>query len=110
MTSTCLRQSITRWNGSSSTSELFAFDAEYIVLFQSTHKLGEHHSLLSEAEQKLVADHRLDFVASVCETPQLAGKKLICMNYPEIEDTVFGSYANQVESSLTWQVRKLNYV
>jgi len=90
-------------------SELFAFDAEYIVLFQSTHKLGEHHSLLSEAEQKLVADHRLDFVASVCETPQLAGKKLICMNYPEIEDTVFGSYANQVESSLTWQVRKLNY-
>lgn len=90
-------------------SELFAFDAEYIVLFQSTHKLGEHHSILSEKEQISLADNRLAFLASICQNPQLAGKKLICMNYPEIDDTVFGSYANQIESSLTFQVRKLNY-
>ena len=90
-------------------SELYTFDAEYIVLFQSTHKLGEHHSMLAESEQLKLADTRLDFISSVCQTPQLVGKKIICMNYPEIEDTVFGSYANQVESSFTWQVRKLNY-
>ena len=90
-------------------SELYAFDAEYIVLFQSTHKLGEHHSMLAETEQVKLADTRLDFISSVCQTPQLAGKKIICMNYPEIEDTVFGSYANQVESSFSWQIRKLNY-
>lgn len=30
------------------TSELFEFDADIIVMFQSTHKLGEHHSLLPE--------------------------------------------------------------
>ena len=90
-------------------SELYAFDAEYIVLFQSTHKLGEYHSMLSDTNQAAVADNRLDFIASVCQNPQLAGKKLICMNYPEIEDTVFGSYANQIETSLTYQVRKLNY-
>ena len=91
------------------TSELYAFDAEYIVLFQSTHKLGEHYSLLSEEAQKQVAAERLDFIASVCQNPQLEGKKIICMNYPEIEDTVFGSYANRIESSFTWQIRKLNY-
>ena len=91
------------------TSELYSFDAQYIVLFQSTHKLGEYHSQLSETEQIQLADNRLAFIASVCNNPQLDGKKIICMNYPEIEDTVFGSYANQVESSLTWQVRKLNY-
>lgn len=84
-------------------SELYTFDAEYIVLFQSTHKLGEHHSMLAESEQLKLADTRLDFISSVCQTPQLVGKKIICMNYPEIEDTVFGSYANQVESSFTWQ-------
>ena len=28
------------------TSELYEFDADYIVLFQSTHKLAESHSLL----------------------------------------------------------------
>ena len=90
-------------------SELYAFDAEYIVLFQSTHKLGEYHSMLTDEEKINVADDRLNFIASLCQNPQLSGKKIICMNYPEIEDTVFGSYANQVESSFTYQVRKLNY-
>ena len=90
------------------TSELYAFDAEYIVLFQSTHKLGECHSMLSEDKQRQLAASRLEFVASICQNPQLEGKKIICMNYPEIEDTIFGSYANKIESSLTWQVRQLN--
>ena len=90
------------------TSELYAFEADYIVLFQSTHKLGEYHSMLSEPEQTGLADQRLGFIASVCQNPQMVGKKLICMNYPEIDDAVFGSYANQVESSLTCQVRRIN--
>lgn len=90
-------------------SELYKHDAEFIVLFQSTHKLCEKHSLLSTQEQTTVADERLRFVESVAELPQLQGKKLICMNYPEIEDAVFGSYANKVESSFSFQVRKLNF-
>ena len=90
-------------------SELYTFEADYIVLFQSTHKLCEHHSMLSDSERVSLADNRLAFLTSICQNPQLTGKKLICMNYPEIEDTVFGSYANQVESSFTYQVRKLNY-
>ena len=91
------------------TSELYSFDADYIVLFQSTHKLGEHHSLLPESEQKKIAEQRLCFIESICQSAVFARKKIIYMNYPEIEDTVFGSYANKVESSLTYQVRKLNY-
>jgi FkbH-like protein len=90
-------------------SELYTFDAEFIVLFQSTHKLGEAHSMLSTDRQAAVAEERISFIQSVCENPQLKEKKIICFNYPEIEDTVFGSYANKVESSLTYQVRKLNY-
>ena len=90
-------------------SELYAFDADYVVLFQSTHKLGEHHAMLGESQQCALADERLDFIASICQNPQWQSKKILCMNYPEIEDTVFGSYANKVEASLTWQVRKLNY-
>ncbi len=90
-------------------SELYSFDADYIILFQSTHKLAETHSLMSEKKQQQLADDRLDFIASVCKIPQLASKRIICMNYPEIEDTVFGSYANQVCSSLSYQIRKLNF-
>ena len=91
------------------TSDLYQFDADFIVIFQSTHKLGEHHSMLSTEQQATLADDRISFLASICESPNLAGRKIIYFNYPEIEDTVFGSYANKVVSSFTFQVRKLNY-
>ena len=91
------------------TSDLYQFNADFIVIFQSTHKLGEHHSMLSTEQQANLAENRISFLASVCENPALAGKKIIYFNYPEIEDTVFGSYANKVDSSFTFQVRKLNY-
>ena len=88
------------------TSDLYSFDPQYIVVFQSTHKWNEHYSLLSAQEQTTLADQRLDFVRSICASTQ---SKVIYFNYPEIEDIVFGSYANKVESSFTWQVRKINY-
>ena len=91
------------------TSDLYQFDADFIVVFQSTHKLGEHHSALSAEQQANLADERLQFIAGICSNPALASKKIIYFNYPEIEDTVFGSYANKVDSSFTFQVRKLNF-
>ena len=90
-------------------SELYEFDAEIIVVFQSTHKLGERHSVMNQNQQSSLADERINFVTSICEIPALANKKIIYFNYPEIEDTIFGSYANKVGSSFTFQVRKLNY-
>ena len=91
------------------TSELYEFDADLIIVFQSTHKLGELHSSLPVERQALLAEERLSFIASICDNPSFANKKLICFNYAEIEDTVFGSYANKVESSFSYQVRKLNF-
>ncbi len=90
-------------------SELYEFNADFIIVFQSTHKLGEHHSMLPAEKQRTLAVDRLSIVASICENPALANKKIIYFNYPEIEDTIFGSYANKVTSSFTYQVRKLNY-
>ena len=91
------------------TSDFYQFDAEITIIFQSTHKLGEHHSMLSVDKQQLLAEERIAFVSSLCESPLFANKKIIYFNYPEIEDTVFGSYANKVESSFSYQVRKINY-
>ena len=90
------------------TSEFYEFNADFIILFQSTHKLGENHAMLSSEQQTTLAEDRLNFVASVCSNPALEGKKIIYFNYPEIDDAVFGSYANHVPQSLTWQVRRLN--
>ena len=92
-----------------STSDLYQFDASIVIIFQSTHKLCEYHSLLAADKQELVAEERLAFLTSICENSAFADKKIIYFNYPEIEDTVFGSYANKVEASFSFQVRKLNY-
>ena len=87
-------------------SDLHAFDPEYIVVFQSTHKWLEKHALSNNEQKTALADERLDFVRSICGLTQA---KILYLNYPEIEDTVFGSYANRVPLSFTWQVRKINF-
>ena len=89
-------------------SDLYRFAPEYVIVFQSTHKLAVKHALMPESGRASLADECLGFVASVCNGPLMAGRKVIWFNFPEIEDTVYGSYANSVESSLTYQVRRLN--
>ncbi len=88
------------------TSDLYRFGAQYIVVYQSSHKWNERYSLMSPAEQAGLADERLEFVKSICASTDA---RIIYFNYAEIEDTVFGSYANKVESSFTYQLRKMNY-
>ena len=88
-----------------STSECHMHNAQYTILFQSTHKLLEHFSTSDINTRISLADNRIAFLFFSCMA--ISGK-VICFNYPEIEDTVFGSYANQLEESFTYQVRKLN--
>ncbi len=88
------------------TSDLYQHEAKYTIVFQSTHKLLEKYSLMDNDAQLRMADDRLDFIRTICE--QVHGN-IIYYNYPEIEDTVFGSYASKVRSSFTYQLRKLNF-
>lgn len=88
------------------TSDLYQHKAKYTIIFQSTHKLLEKYVLMTAEEQARMADNRLDFIRTICT--QIPGH-IIYYNYPEIEDTVFGSYANKVQTSFTYQLRKLNY-
>lgn len=88
------------------TSDFYAHDAKYTVVFQSTHKLLEQYSLKPASEWSALADERINFIRTICEN---VGGKIIYYNYPEIEDTVFGSYANKVSSSFSYQLRKLNF-
>lgn len=87
-------------------SELYLHEAKYTVVFQSTHKLLEKYAMMSADDQMNMADNRLNFVRTICT--QVPGY-VIYFNYPEIDDTVFGSYANKVQSSFTYQIRKLNF-
>lgn len=87
-------------------SDYHGFDADYTVVFQSTHKLLEHHSLLPADRQQNLCDERLEFAETLCD---LGKGKIVYYNYPEIGDTVYGSYTNKVSSSFTYQLRRLNY-
>lgn len=87
-------------------SDLHQFGAKYIVVYQSSLKWNEKYSLMLPDEQIGLADERLEFVKNICESTDA---RIIYLNYTEIEDVVFGSYANNVESSLVYQVRKMNF-
>lgn len=88
------------------TSDLYSFGADYIVVYQSSHKLGELHSQMLAEQQEFLSKNRLAFVEQIC---QATTAKIVYLNYAQIEDTVFGSYANHVPSSLVYQLRELNY-
>lgn len=88
-------------------SELYQFNPKYIIIFQSTHKWAELHSKRSSSKQITLAEERLRFVRETCI--KNSNSKIIYCNYPEIGDSIFGSYANKVESSFNFQVRKMNY-
>lgn len=91
------------------TSDLHQFNAKYTVVFQSTHKFLEAYSLVTVNGEGLTVnglfEERLNFIRTLCETTE---GKIIYFNYPEIDDTVFGQYANRTELSFTWQIRQLN--
>ncbi len=88
------------------TSELHQFGAKYTIVFQSTHKLMEQFSLSPQINRVGLTDDRLQFVRTLCESIE---GKIIYFNYPEIDDCVFGQYANRMEESFVWQTRKLNF-
>ena len=71
------------------TSELYVHQAQYTRIFQSTHKLLEHFSTADVATRTALAEERVAFLRHACES--ISGK-VICFNYPEIEDVVFEAY------------------
>lgn len=87
-------------------SELYEFAPDYTIIFQSTHKLLSKYGKLPPEKYAALADERLDFVRSALAN--IKGK-IIYFNYPEIDDEVFGNYANKIQNSFVYQIRKLNF-
>lgn len=91
-------------------SGLYAFRPELIIIFQSSHKLLTTYNKSSAQNQTKLASQRLKEIEDLCSTfSSHLSAKVIYFNYTEIDDSVFGNYANKLESSFLYQVRKLNY-
>ncbi len=87
-------------------SELYQFNPDFTIIFQSTHKLLSKYNKQTTQKQATLADESAEFIQLACNA--ISGK-VIYLNYPEIDDMVFGSYANKIENSFIFQLRKLNY-
>lgn len=88
------------------TSGYHQFGADYTIIFQSTHKLLEKYSLATQTEREALCDDRIAFIE---EALRACSGHIVCFNYPETDDCVFGSYTNKLSSSFLYQVRKLNF-
>ena len=92
------------------TSALYRVNPEVIMLFRSSHQLLQKYNKLQPEEYSGLAQKELELIDNL-QTAISAklNTKIICYNYVEIDDAVFGNYANKIASSFIFQVRKLNY-
>ena len=90
-------------------SELHELKPEIIILFQSAHKLlGKYNKL--KGGHASFAFNEVNHIQSLYNTiaSNNPRAKIIFYNYTEIDDGIFGNYANKVTSSFLFQLRKLN--
>ncbi len=91
-------------------SELYEFKPEIVIVFQSAHKLLATYNKLNPGKCSSLADSQMELVDNLNSTiSSRLQSKIIYYNYTEINDAVFGNYANKVASSFLYQLRKLNY-
>lgn len=91
-------------------SELYAYAPQVIIVFQATHKLLLEYHKINSVEKSTLADKRFSLIKEFYSTlSSRLQAKIIFYNYYEIDDAVFGNFANKNSSSFLYQVRKLNY-
>lgn len=89
------------------TSDLYQQEADYVLIFQSTLKLYKEFSA-----QPLKADFAeaklMGLSALLAVLQERSHARIILSNYDEIDDGVWGHFANKTKLSFLYQVRKLN--
>ena len=90
-------------------SELYAAAPEVVIIFQSTDKLLAKYNKVA-GDKARFAENEIGLIKDIfLALTEKLKTQVVFYNYPEIDDAVFGSYANKTESSFLFQLRKLNY-
>lgn len=95
----------------SADSEVYQFVPDMILLWLATDKLYEEFLDRPRKERLTFADEYMEKMRwywSLIEKNSNA--KILQMNFTEINDKVLGQYSAKVESTFTYQIRKLNYL
>jgi FkbH-like protein len=93
-----------------SASELYKSQPEYVILFQSAQKLKKKFYGTDISRRNLFAQEEAGrFGGLLAElSKNIQGVKIILANFMELNDSVFGQYANKTNMSFLYQIRHLN--
>lgn len=93
-------------------SELYRKEPKYILLYLSTNKLMEKFYSFPAQERREFAFKYLTYIEDLVSTinTKLKNSIILCCNFPEIDDTIYGNQASKTEDSFLYQCRKLNYL
>ncbi|HOD15757.1 MAG TPA: HAD-IIIC family phosphatase [Spirochaetota bacterium] len=90
-------------------SEVYASKPDYVIIFQSTQKLMKYFYKLPASERAGFADAHLEKVRGMYDTVTSKLKcRVIYFNFAMMDDAVFGNFANKIDFSFTYQLRKIN--
>ncbi len=90
-------------------SEVYQFKADYVIIFYASHKLLNKFYKTNVEARTAFANNKTNQLREICNTiNQHLTTKIILYNFPEIDDQIFGNYANKIISSWLYQQRKLN--
>jgi FkbH-like protein len=90
-------------------SELYGFAPEFVLIFQSTEKLHSRFQRVLQNERTGFAANEITVIRQHLEMlTRRMPVRVIYMNFPEVDDGVFGSFANKISSSWLSQLRRLN--
>ena len=93
-----------------STSELYNFNPEFIIVYFSSKKLINKFYSQNKTDKEYFADKTISIYSNILNTISLKLKsKVIFFNLAEINDTIYGNYSNKVNTSFIYQLRKINF-
>ena len=91
-------------------SELYQSQPEYVILIQSAQKLKKKFYATDISRRHLFAQAEAERFSGLAAelSKNIPRVKIILANFMELNDNVFGQYANKTEMSLLYQIRQLN--
>lgn len=93
-----------------STSKFYTVQHDVVIVFQSSQKLLEKYNKRPIERLKSFAVEEMETIKKIYTCiAKKTNAKVIFYNFLEIDDAVFGNFANKVEQSFLFQLRKLNF-
>ena len=91
-------------------SDLYSFNPDLILIYKSSHKLLQEYNTKKNDQLTSFGDKHINEIKKIYSfISENINSKIIFYNYTEINDFIYGNYAN-VESSFIFQLRKINYL